>query len=148
VESDAVHGTVAISMKLTPRISLSFDGHCEAAFKLYEKCMNGTITFMLTWGDSPMAAQAPPGWGTKINHATLNVGDTAISGSDALPGQYEPPQGFSIILQMEDADAAERVFQALAEHGTVGMPLQKTFWARRFGSVVDQFGIPWAINCE
>lgn len=28
------------------------------------------------------------------------------------------------------------------------MPLQKTFWATRFGALVDQFGIAWAINCE
>jgi uncharacterized glyoxalase superfamily protein PhnB len=43
---------------------------------------------------------------------------------------------------------AERVFQALAENGTVQMPLQKTFWAVRFGVLVDQFGISWEVNCE
>ena len=42
----------------------------------------------------------------------------------------------------------ERVFQSLAEGGTVRMPLQETFWATRFGILVDQFGIPWMINCE
>jgi uncharacterized glyoxalase superfamily protein PhnB len=45
-----------------------------------------------------------------------------------------------------DTDA-ERVFHALAENGIVRMPLQKTFWAVRFGVVIDQFGIPWEINC-
>jgi PhnB protein len=28
------------------------------------------------------------------------------------------------------------------------MPVQETFWALRFGVLVDQFGIPWIINCE
>jgi PhnB protein len=28
------------------------------------------------------------------------------------------------------------------------MPLQETFWALRFGVLVDQFEIPWLINCE
>ena len=28
------------------------------------------------------------------------------------------------------------------------MPLEKTFWAERFGMLVDRFGIPWLINCE
>jgi PhnB protein len=28
------------------------------------------------------------------------------------------------------------------------MPIQKTFWAERFGALVDQFGTPWMINCE
>ena len=44
-------------------------------------------------------------------------------------------------------DDAERVFAGLAEGGIVGLPLQKTFWAHRFGMVTDRFGIPWAINC-
>jgi uncharacterized glyoxalase superfamily protein PhnB len=26
--------------------------------------------------------------------------------------------------------------------------LQQTFWARRFGAVVDRFGIPWASTAE
>jgi hypothetical protein len=28
------------------------------------------------------------------------------------------------------------------------MPIQQTFWALRFGMLVDRFGIPWMINCE
>ncbi len=49
---------------------------------------------------------------------------------------------------IDDPVDAERIFHALAENGTVQMPLQKTFWSIRFGALVDQFGIPWAINCE
>ncbi|CAA9289224.1 PhnB protein; putative DNA binding 3-demethylubiquinone-9 3-methyltransferase domain protein [uncultured Coleofasciculus sp.] len=26
--------------------------------------------------------------------------------------------------------------------------MQETFWAARFGMLVDQFGIPWMINCD
>ena len=28
------------------------------------------------------------------------------------------------------------------------MPMQQTFFAVRFGMVVDQFGTPWMITCE
>jgi PhnB protein len=55
---------------------------------------------------------------------------------------------FAVTLGIDDPMDAERIFLALAENGTVQMPLQKTFWAVRFGVLVDQFGIPWAINCE
>ena len=52
-------------------------------------------------------------------------------------------------LQMNEHGAAERIFQQdLAKDGTVVLPLEKTFWAARFGMVVDRFGIPWLINCE
>jgi PhnB protein len=135
-------------MKLNPHISLAFNGQCEAAFRFYEQCLNGTIAYMLTWGDSPMAADAPPEWGAKIAHATLKIGDVGFAGSDVPPDRYEQPRGFQILLNMDDSVAGERIFQALAENGKVAMPLQETFWASRFGVVVDQFGIPWSINCE
>ena len=135
-------------MKLNTNIALSFNGQCEAAFKCYEKCLNGTISFMMKWGDSPMAAQAPDGWGAKVYHATLKIGDTVFNGGDALPDQYETPKGFSLIVQIDDPAAADRIFRSLGENATIGMPLQETFWARRFGVLVDQFGIPWSINCE
>ncbi|HKI58232.1 MAG TPA: hypothetical protein VKA00_03305 [Trueperaceae bacterium] len=32
--------------------------------------------------------------------------------------------------------------------GGVEMPLAETFWATRFGMVVDRFGTPWMINCN
>ena len=134
-------------MKLSPHISLTFNGQCEAAFKFYERCLNGSITFMLTWGDSPMAKDAPAGWTSKIFHATLVVGNTTLQGSDPAPGSYEPPRGFSITLNPSEGDA-ERLFTELAEGGTVRMPLQKTFWAVRFGVLTDRFGIPWVINSE
>ena len=135
-------------MKLQPRLSLAFNGQCEAAFRFYERCLGGTISFMLTWGNTPMGAAAPPDWQAKINHATLQIGDTVITGADMLEAQYEAPKGFSIVLNIDDADAAERMFNALAENGTVDYPLQQTFWAERFGALHDQFGISWSINCE
>ena len=133
-------------MRIEPRISLVFNGECDAAFTLYQQCLGGTLTFRMTWGDSPMAGQAPPEWHDKILHATLEVGDTSFSGGDILPAQYERPQGFQVQLNLDDAAAAERVFAGLAEGGQVTVPLQETFWAKRFGAVVDRFGIPWGIN--
>jgi len=103
---------------------------------------------MLSYGDSPMAEQAPPEWSGKILHATLNFGDNVLMGSDSLPGQYEQPKGFQALLGIGDPGEAERIFDALAENGTVLMPIQQTFWALRFGVLVDRFGIPWEINCE
>ena len=49
---------------------------------------------------------------------------------------------------MSSTADAERIFHELSQDGTVVLPLEKTFWAARFGMVVDRFGIPWLINCE
>ena len=51
-------------------------------------------------------------------------------------------------LGIADPAEAERVFHALAANGTVCMPIEETFWAVRFGMLIDQFGTPWMINCE
>jgi len=135
------------SMKLKPAINLSFDGQCEAAFKFYERCLEGTITYMLTWGDSPMARDVPPEWASKINHASLLIDGVVLQGSDSAPEAFEPVQNLCIMLH-PSLDEAERVFTSLAEGGTVRLPFQKTFWAAGFGLVRDRFGIPWGINAE
>jgi PhnB protein len=133
-------------MRLNPHIS--FGGQCEAAFHFYERCLGGKIVTMLTWGNSPMATEVPPEWHEKICHATLTVGASELAGADAPPEQYERLRGFQVLLGIDDPVDAERIFQALAQNGTVQMPMQKTFWATRFGVLIDQFGVPWEINCE
>jgi uncharacterized integral membrane protein (TIGR00701 family) len=80
-------------------------------------------------------------------HAKLTIDGEIIMASDAPPGQYHQPQGYSVSLTVEDVADGERKFKALAEGGSVNMPYSKTFWAKGFGMCVDQFGIPWMVNC-
>jgi PhnB protein len=126
---------------------LLFDGNCEAAFRRYERVLGGRIEALLTYEGSPAAGQVPPHWQKKILHARLTVGDEALMGSDTPPGRYEPMKGFSVTISVQEPQEAERIFNALAEDGTVRMPIGETFWARRFGMLIDQFGTPWMINC-
>ena len=70
-----------------------------------------------------------------------------LSGADVVPERYQEPKGFSLSVQLAKTEEAERIFRELAAGGQVLMPLEKTFWAERFGMVVDRFGIPWLINC-
>lgn len=130
---------------------LGFDGQCEAAFKFYEKCLGGKITAMMTYSEAPdqaMLDQTPPEWLNKIMHVSMQVGDQEIMGSDNPPAYHEEAKGFSINITLDDPTEAERIFNTLAENGTVRMPLQQTFWAYRFGMLVDQFGTPWMVNCD
>jgi PhnB protein len=127
---------------------LHFDGKCEEAFKFYEKSLGGKIEAMMAFEGSPMASRTPAEWRKKIMHARMTVGEQVVMGSDPPPGHYNKPQGFSVCLDVKNAAEAERVFQALSENGKVTMPIQETFWAVRFGMLVDQFGIPWMIDCE
>src|SRR5262245_56034882 len=127
---------------------LSFKGDCEAAFKLYERSLGAKPGSMVRYGGSPMAGDVPADWSDKVMHGSLTVGGQVLMGGDVAPDRYEAPKGFSLSLQVRTVVEAERVFLQLAEGGTVLMPLAKTFWAERFGMVVDRFGVPWLINCE
>ena len=133
-------------MQLNPY--LTFNGQCEAAFKFYEQCLGGKIVAMMPHAGTPAEEHVPAEWRNKIIHARLIVGDDVLMGSDAPPDRYEASKGFSVTLGFDNPAEAERVFNALAEKGTVQMPIQETFWAVRFGMLVDRFGIPWMINCE
>ena len=133
-------------MKVTTQ--LSFDGTCEAAFRLYEQVLGAKITGLFKYADTPAGKDTPPEWRDKIIHANLTIGDVGLTGGDPLPGRYERPQGFYLRLNPTDAATAERVFAALAEEGTVRMPLQRTFFSPAFGVVVDRFGIPWEVDCR
>jgi PhnB protein len=134
-------------MQLNPY--LFFDGRCEQAFEFYAKVLGGKIEAMLRHEGSPAESHVGPEWGKKIMHARLVVGDTALMASDAPPDRSDGAmKGFSVTLGVEKPAEAERIFHALAENGTVRMPIEKTFWAERFGMLVDRFGTPWMINCE
>jgi PhnB protein len=127
---------------------LSFDGRCEAAFELYARSLGGRVGTIFRYAGSPLAGQVPADWQDKVMHATVTIGDQVLMGGDVAPERYEKPQGFSLSLQPGSAAEAERVFHELAAGGRVVVPLEKTFWAERFGMVVDRFGIPWLINCD
>ena len=132
-------------MRLNPH--LQFDGQCESAFKFYEQCLGGRIVVMMTYGESPSGEQMRPDSRKKILHATLTVGNYLLQGADVPAKTYQKPQGFTVMLNIEDVTEAERIFNSLSHSGTVQMPLQETFWAKRFGMVIDQFGTPWTVNC-
>jgi PhnB protein len=127
---------------------LYFDGNCEAAFKFYEKVLGAKIDALMTHEGTPAGEHVPAEWLTKILHARLTIGEQVLMASDAPPGRFEKQAGFSLNLGFTDATEAERIFHALAENGSETMPIAETFWAVRFGMLVDQFGIPWMVNCE
>ena len=127
---------------------LSFNGQCEAAFTFYERCLDARVGAIFRYAGTPMADQVPPDWQDKVMHGTVTIGEQVFMAGDVAPDRYEEPKGFSLSIQIGDTSEAERIFHELAKDGRIMMPLEKTFWAARFGMVVDRFGIPWLINCE
>ncbi len=133
-------------MELQPH--LTFHAECEEAFRFYETCLGGTITIMMNHADMPTAEAVPPGWEKAIMHARLEIGDAVLLGMDAPRESCARPQGAHVSLQVDTPEEADRIFEAFSENGQIQMPIGKTFWAERFGMVVDRFGTPWMIGCS
>ena len=126
---------------------LYFDGKCAEAFALYEKVLDGNISFLMTYGESPMASTVPVEDHGAVMHATLDLADgQKIQGSDAIMGPYEKPASFAISLSLDDVDKAHHVFKELIKGGVETMAMQETFWAKTFGMLTDRYGNAWIIN--
>jgi PhnB protein len=127
---------------------LFFNGDCREALTFYAELLGGRVDDMMAYAGTPMAEEMPADWRDKVMHASMTFGEDTLMASDAPPPMYEKPQGFYVALHFKDTAEAERIFAALAEGGTVKMPLEETFWATRFGMCVDRFGTPWMVNCD
>lgn len=135
---------------LQPIPYLGFDGNCAEAMRFYEKTLGGKIKVMMSAADTPMADQLPEEFAHRIMNAQLELpGGTFLYAGDApshIP--YEGIKGVSIALNYDSVEEAEAVFNALAEGGKVTMPFSPTFWAKKFGMLIDPFGVAWIINGE
>jgi PhnB protein len=108
--------------------------------------LSGTITDLNTFRGTPAAEHVPPEMQDKVMHASMKIGAAVLMGSDSPPGYHETAQGTYVALHVEDAAEGKRLFDTLAEGGTIKMPFEKTFWSEGFGMLVDRYGTPWMIN--
>lgn len=135
-------------MRLNPY--LMFDGKCEEAFDFYARNFGGNVAMKMRYGEAPTVDEVlTPEQRNRIMHARLEFDGQVLMGSDATPEHpYEPIHGCMLSLNVASVAEATRLFNTLADGGTVMMPLDKTFWAERFGMCTDRYGVPWMINCE
>jgi len=128
---------------------LNFDGRCEEALEFYGKALGAEVTALMRYNESPEPCgegMVPPGTEKKIMHSTFRVGETTVMASDCHCKGQPKFEGISLALSPPTAAAAEKLFTALSNGGTVQMPLTKTFWSPSFGVVTDKFGVPWMIS--
>lgn len=90
--------------------------------------------------------------GNKVMHVCLPISkETCIMGSDTggeWSSNYLAGNNFSISVNTDTKEEAERIFNGLSTGGQVTMPLNTTFWGAYFGMLTDKFGIQWMLNVE
>jgi PhnB protein len=128
---------------------LNFGGRCEEALAFYKKHLGAEVTMMMRMKESPdPAMKAPPDMDEKIMHSAFTIGETTLMASDGMSTQKAEFKGVTLSLNVASDAEAKRLFAALSEGGSVQMPLMKTFWASSWGTLTDQFGVPWMVNVE
>ena len=127
---------------------LSFPGNCEEALNFYAKCLGGKVENLSRFADSPMEAQVGPENSQKVMHARVRAGGLTIMASDDMrPGANAKSEGnFSLSLAAKSEGEAKRVFEALAEGGSVDMPFADAFWGGKFGMLTDKYGVCWMMS--
>jgi PhnB protein len=95
--------------------------------------------------DKPGPDKVPAALDDKIMHAAVWIQGAVILMSDGMRSGPLDFQCMSLSLSVPTEEDADRIFNALAADGTVQMPIGPTFFAKRFGSVADKFGVSWMI---
>ncbi|WP_281235270.1 VOC family protein [Flavobacterium gelatinilyticum] len=131
---------------------LMFNGTCEEAFLFYKSVFGGDFPYIGKYKDAPaeegevLSEEAL----NRVMHVSLKIGNTILMGSDSHPryGDVGFGDNFSISINTESTEEADRIFNGLSAGGKVEMPLQKTFWGAYFGMFKDKFGINWMVNFD
>ncbi|AMJ56477.1 MULTISPECIES: VOC family protein [Stenotrophomonas] len=137
-------------MKLIP--FLGFNGQTHEAMAFYAKALGGTVVSEMKYSDMPPSPDMDPvGCGgfmpqpEQIAHCQLEANGATLMAADGPQGAG--PSATTINIDVDSIAEAERIFAALAEGGQVQMALAETFWAHRWGMLLDRYGKPWMVNC-
>lgn len=136
---------------------INFAGNTEEAFNFYKSVFGGEFAMLQRFGEAPGCGEMPEGKQIsegdkeKIMHIALPIGENVLMATDMLESmgqKLEEGNNFSIAVGADSKEEADRIFNGLAEGGTVEMPLADAFWGAYFGMLKDKFGLRWMINYD
>lgn len=131
---------------------LFFRNQADEAFAFYARCLDGRIALRVANGEMPGGDRMPAAMQALVAHIRLETDGAVLMASDWCPPAGDQPypgiHGNAVSLTVATPAEAERRFAALAEGGTVSMPIGETSWAQRFGMLVDRYGVHWMVNCN
>lgn len=139
-----------------PSISpyLTFNGNCEAAFKLYHSVFGGTYNQFSRFKEMPVTTEGglTEADAERIMHVSLPISlEITLMGSDiteAYSSSFVMGTNVSLSINTNSKEEADRLFKGLSDGGVITMPLADTFWGAYFGMFTDKFGVHWMINYD
>ncbi|WP_264536291.1 VOC family protein [Flavobacterium sp. N1736] len=134
---------------------LIFNGNCEEAFLFYKSVFGGEFPYIGKFKDMPKdesgsCPEVSDKDANKIMHVSLPIGNTILMGSDSneQSGDVKFGGNFSVSINVENKEEADRIFNGLSAGGNVFMPMDNTFWGAYFGMFKDKFDVSWMVNFD
>lgn len=122
---------------------LFFNGQAKEAAEYYGKIF-GVKPGITLMKDLPGGERFDP---DSVGHADLRFDEnTSIMLSDNPLREVKVGDNFSMSWGSDNAADFERVWKAFLDNGaSVQMPVTSTFFAEKYGSVIDPFGVSWML---
>lgn len=139
-------------MKITSY--LMFEGQAEEAAGFYADLLGGKVENLYRysqWPPSPDAPKVPEEYKEKIMHCCVVFPGGAMSVADTLPGHSRSlgDGGHVLTLSCDSIEQAEQVYARLAKWARkIPCEMGEVFYAKRYGEVMDKYGVLWAILFE
>lgn len=125
---------------------VNFNGTAAQAISLYERVLGAKKVNVIHAGDVP-GTNVPADQIDRVLHGVLMLGGVQLMLSDGNVEHATEGTTLHISLDWTDLTDMTQRFAALAEGGSVTVPIQDTFWGARFGVLRDRFGVRWMFNC-
>jgi len=122
---------------------LWFDDQAEEAAGLYTSLFRDSEIGDITRysAASAEASGRPAGSVMTVSFRLAGLEFTALNGGPEF--RFTP--AISFYVSCETADEPEVLFQALADGGTILMPLDRYPWSEKYGWVQDKYGVSWQL---
>ncbi len=133
---------------------LNFNGNAEEAFEFYAGVFGTELLAPIQrMGDvpsDPNRPAMPEGEKRMVMHAELPIlAGHVIMATDILESmghQLRVGNNTTINLEPDTLAETQRLYDALSEGSSEGMPLTEMFWGATWGTCLDRFGIRWMFN--
>lgn len=132
-------------------VYLNFKNEAADAIAFYEKVFDVKSEGVMTFADAPEDPEhpTPEAWKNLIINASMTIEGVPVMFSDVPDGMgltHVVGNNVSLVISTKDESKIDRIFNDLAAEGKVTMPLGETFWSKKYGMVVDKYGINWMLN--
>ncbi len=129
---------------------LNFSGNTEEAFNFYKSVFGGEFLQVVRFKDTDEGTKLNDKEKEMLMHISLPIGKgNILMGTDALDSmghKIKEGNNFSLSVETESKEEADKIFKGLSEGGKVTMPQAETFWGSYFGMVNDKFGTQWMVS--